>query len=109
MVLSISRVTTKTTTLKKEAETTSVGGCINEGLTVISRCLFSLILFLSTGGGGGGGGGNGKRWILFVEASRNGGAGGGWASAVASNVGIAFAVTAMAGIALAATVVYSRR
>uniref|UniRef100_A0A2N9FPH8 Rab-GAP TBC domain-containing protein n=1 Tax=Fagus sylvatica TaxID=28930 RepID=A0A2N9FPH8_FAGSY len=110
MVLSISRVTTKTTTLKKEAETTSGGGgCINEGLTVISRCLFSLMLFLSTGGGGGGGGGNGKRWILFVEASRNGGAGGGWASAVASNVGIAFAVTAMAGIALAATVVYSRR
>ncbi|GMY30632.1 small G protein signaling modulator 1-like isoform X1 [Fagus crenata] len=109
MVLSILRVTTKTTTLKKEAETTSGGGCINEGLTVISRCLFSLMLFLSTGGGGGGGGGNGKRWILFVEASRNGGAGGGWASAVASNVGIAFAVTAMAGIALAATVVYSRR
>ncbi|KAK4742393.1 hypothetical protein SAY87_000394 [Trapa incisa] len=63
---------------------------------------------------------NGK-WFLFVEGGsvsgggggRNGfsliGGGGFWTSAVApSNVGIAIAVTAMAGLALAVTIVYSR-
>ncbi|KAJ6714272.1 TBC1 DOMAIN FAMILY MEMBER GTPASE-ACTIVATING PROTEIN [Salix viminalis] len=68
------------------------------------------------------GGGVFSKWVVFAEAStgsagsgRNGwiagGAGGGfWGTATApSNVGIAIAVTAMAGIALAGTFVYSRR
>lgn len=68
-------------------------------------------------------GGNGRRGgIIFVEAGsgssgggRNGGifggggGGGFWSPGSPSNVGIAVAVTAMAGLALAATVVYSRR
>ncbi|XP_010533547.1 PREDICTED: GTPase-activating protein gyp7 [Tarenaya hassleriana] len=71
---------------------------------------FSLMVVFFTGDGGFG------RWILFAEgssggAAKNGFSGGGfWSSAVApSNVGLAVAVTAMAGIAVAATVVYSRR
>lgn len=65
-------------------------------------------------------GGNGRRGtggLLFVAGSSGsvtfgsgGGRGGGfWATVAPSNVGIAVAVTAMAGIALVATVVYSRR
>ncbi|CAH9124947.1 unnamed protein product [Cuscuta epithymum] len=62
------------------------------------------------------------RQVIFAEASGSGGSPGGggglggaglhWVSVGAtspSNVGIAVAVTAMAGIALAATLVYSRR
>ncbi|KAK7840172.1 gtpase-activating protein gyp7 [Quercus suber] len=106
-------ILTKTTTWwkkkKKQQNTTSFGGC-GEGLTVISRCFFLLMLFLSTGG-------DGNKSILLVEANSHGGGGGGgvgggfggWASSASSNVGIAIIVTAMAGIALAATVVYSRR
>uniref|UniRef100_A0A6N2M5I7 Uncharacterized protein n=1 Tax=Salix viminalis TaxID=40686 RepID=A0A6N2M5I7_SALVM len=62
------------------------------------RCLFEMEA--STGSAGSGRNG----WIA-------GGAGGGfWGTATApSNVGIAIAVTAMAGIALAGTFVYSRR
>lgn len=68
-------------------------------------------------------GGNGRRGgIVFVEGSSGsnsgsgrsggllgGGGGGFWSTNSPSNVGIAVAVTAMAGLALAATVVYSRR
>lgn len=73
----------------------------------ISRCLFSFMIFLSAG--------DGKGRIVVVEGSSVGGGGGGiggfelWALAAASNVGLAIAVTAVAGLALAATVVYSRR
>ncbi|TQD98944.1 hypothetical protein C1H46_015414 [Malus baccata] len=74
-----------------------------------------------------GGGADGWKWIVFAEASTGGGGGGGggrsgsligggvgggsgfWSWTASSNVGLAVAVTAMAGIALAATVVYSRR
>ncbi|XP_050379035.1 rab GTPase-activating protein 22 isoform X2 [Argentina anserina] len=62
-----------------------------------------------------------RQWIVFKEGSSTGGGrsgsligggvGGGtgfWAWTAPSNVGLAVAVTAMAGIALAATVVYSR-
>ncbi|CAL5356360.1 unnamed protein product [Camellia sinensis] len=68
-----------------------------------AACL-SLMVILSRGDGR-------REGIIFVEASsgRTGflstGAGGFWPS----NVGIALAVTAMAGLALAATLVYSRR
>ncbi|KAJ4902622.1 Ypt/Rab-GAP domain of gyp1p superfamily protein [Raphanus sativus] len=59
----------------------------------------------------------GGRWIVFADGSSGGGAagrngysGGLWSSAVApSNVGLAVAVTVMAGLAVAFTVVYSRR
>ncbi|KAF3582231.1 hypothetical protein DY000_02033898 [Brassica cretica] len=57
----------------------------------------------------------GGRWIVFADGSsggagRNGYSGGAWSSAVApSNVGLAVAVTVMAGLAVAFTVVYSRR
>nr|VDD12811.1 unnamed protein product [Brassica rapa] len=56
----------------------------------------------------------GGRWIVFADgssggAARNGYSGGAWSSAVApSNVGLAVAVTVMAGLAVAFTV-YSRR
>ncbi|KAG2307932.1 hypothetical protein Bca52824_027680 [Brassica carinata] len=56
----------------------------------------------------------GGRWIVFADgssggAARNGYSGGLWSSAVApSNVGLAVAVTVMAGLAVAFTV-YSRR
>ncbi|XP_048633504.1 rab GTPase-activating protein 22-like [Brassica napus] len=56
----------------------------------------------------------GGRWIVFADGSsggagRNGYSGGAWSSAVApSNVGLAVAVTVMAGLAVAFTV-YSRR
>ncbi|KAE8662711.1 Ypt/Rab-GAP domain of gyp1p superfamily protein isoform 2 [Hibiscus syriacus] len=53
-----------------------------------------------------------KKWILFAEASTVGGGGGGgfWSYyTVVSPSGVAIAVTAMAGIALAASIVYSRR
>lgn len=66
--------------------------------------------------------GNGQRSIFFAESSTSGGGGGGrsvningggssgfWASSSPSNVGIAVAVTVMAGLALAATLIYSRR
>nr|XP_028959582.1 uncharacterized protein LOC103437422 isoform X1 [Malus domestica] len=74
-----------------------------------------------------GGGADGWKWILCAEASTGAGGGGGggrsgwhlgggvgggsgfWSWTASSNVGLAVAVTAMAGIALAATVVYSRR
>ncbi|BFG32073.1 hypothetical protein CerSpe_183480 [Prunus speciosa] len=72
-----------------------------------------------------GGGADGWKWIVFAEASTPGGGGGGrsgsligasvgggsgfWSWTAPPNVGLAVAVTAMAGIALAATVVYSRR
>lgn len=71
----------------------------------------SLMLLFTTGIGGVYSG----KWILFVEGGSAGGGGGGrsggfWSSAAApSNVGIAIAVTAVAGLALAVTVVYSRR
>ncbi|KAL3499156.1 hypothetical protein ACH5RR_038249 [Cinchona calisaya] len=65
-------------------------------------------------------GGDGRRrgGIIGIFAEAGGGGGGGgagfWASSSTvglpvSNVGIAVLVTAMAGLALAATVVYSRR
>ncbi|XP_024170331.1 rab GTPase-activating protein 22 isoform X1 [Rosa chinensis] len=69
------------------------------------------------------GGDDRRQWIVFAEGSSTGGGrsasligggvGGGtgtgfWAWTAPSNVGLAVAVTAMAGIALAATVVYSR-
>ncbi|KAK8587297.1 hypothetical protein V6N13_086291 [Hibiscus sabdariffa] len=47
-----------------------------------------------------------KKWILFAEAST---AGCGVGDSVVSPSGIAIVVTAIAGIALAATIVYSRR
>lgn len=56
--------------------------------------------------------GSGGKWIVFAEASGGGGGGGGgfWYPAVlTTNVGLAIAVTAMAGLALAATVLYSHR
>ncbi|KAK1564297.1 hypothetical protein Q3G72_027425 [Acer saccharum] len=58
----------------------------------------------------------GDKWITFADASSGSGAGGGfsaggfwYAATPTSNVGIAVIVTAMAGIALAATVAYSHR
>ncbi|KAI3926693.1 hypothetical protein MKW92_040865 [Papaver armeniacum] len=63
--------------------------------------------------GGGGGGREGFKRLLFVAGSSGGGIFGGGAAGTnawqPNNVGIAVAVTAMAGIALAATIVYSRR
>lgn len=89
---------------------------VAKGVTIIS--LVSLSLMLISGGGDR----DGRRWNVFVEGSTTGsgggrtggimgagGVGGFWASGSPSNVGIAIAVTAMAGLALAATVVYSRR
>ncbi|KAK4747947.1 hypothetical protein SAY87_014533 [Trapa incisa] len=85
---------------------------------IVAVCL---MLLFATGIGGFYSG----KWIMFVEggsisggggigSGRNGislvGGGGFWSSAMPpSNVGIAIAVTAMAGLALAVTVVYSRR
>lgn len=69
------------------------------------------------------GGDDRRQWIVFAEGSTGGGGGGRsgsligggvgggsgfWGWTAPSNVGLAVAVTAMAGIALAATVVYSR-
>lgn len=65
-------------------------------------------------------GGNGRRGSVSVEGGSNGGGsssrgivggggGGFWGVAPPSNVGIAIAVTAMAGLALAATLLYSHR
>ncbi|KAL5726787.1 hypothetical protein ACHQM5_000045 [Ranunculus cassubicifolius] len=68
----------------------------------------SMIWWNSAAGNGRTGGG----LFLFVEGSSGGGgrSGGGlWSNVAPTNVGIAVAVTAMAGIALAATLVYSRR
>ncbi|XP_007039398.2 PREDICTED: small G protein signaling modulator 2 isoform X1 [Theobroma cacao] len=80
------------------------------GITVISLDLVFLMLFFSSDDAAFG------KWILFAEASTGTGGGGGgggggfWSSYSAVSLsGIAIAVTAMAGIALAATVVYSRR
>ncbi|KAK9275672.1 hypothetical protein L1049_022939 [Liquidambar formosana] len=86
---------------------------VAKGVTVISLVALSL-MFVS-------GGGDGRGWIVFVEGSTTGsgggarsgsilgGGGGVWSLGSPSNVGIAIAVTAMAGLALAATFVYSRR
>lgn len=57
------------------------------------------VFFAEASGGAGGGGGFGAAGVHWVS-------GGGGSP---SNVGIAVAVTAMAGLALAATLVYSRR
>ncbi|KAL3647025.1 hypothetical protein CASFOL_007993 [Castilleja foliolosa] len=82
-----------------------------QGISVISRALglvtswlAALLLMQGIFPGG-----DGRRGIvLFTEAS--GGSGGGGSALVvsSSNVGIAIVVTAMAGLALAATLVYSR-
>ncbi|KAG4172781.1 hypothetical protein ERO13_A11G019000v2 [Gossypium hirsutum] len=78
-------------------------------LTVVFPYIAIFMLFFSTGDGIEGL----RKWILFAEASGGGGGGGGggfWSYySVVSPSGIAIAVTAMAGIALAATIVYSRR
>ncbi|KAK3018826.1 hypothetical protein RJ639_003454 [Escallonia herrerae] len=71
-----------------------------DGVTVISLLL--LLWMFSDGGG-----------IIFVEgggSGRSNGGGGFWIGGGSpSNVGIAIALTAMAGLALAATLVYSHR
>lgn len=80
-------------------------------LNVVLPYIAIFMLFLSTGDGIEGL----RKWILFAEASTAGGGGGGggggfWSYySVVSPSGVAIAVTAMAGIALAATIVYSRR
>lgn len=85
-----------TTTAKVAAATRSVASTV----TFVAVVLLPLIL--------------GGRWIVFADGSsggagRNGYSGGAWSSAVApSNVGLAVAVTVMAGLAVAFTV-YSRR
>ncbi|KAL5831397.1 hypothetical protein ACOSQ4_016751 [Xanthoceras sorbifolium] len=73
--------------------------------TALSIPLLMLVFFTS-----------GDKWITFADGSSGNGAGGGfgggsfwYAAAPTSNVGIAIVVTAMAGIALAATVAYSHR
>ncbi|XP_022733680.1 small G protein signaling modulator 2-like isoform X2 [Durio zibethinus] len=83
------------------------------GLTVISSYCAIFMQFLSSGSGVTTGLG---KCIVFAEATtgtrggRGGGGGGFWSSySAVSPSGIAIAVTAMAGIALAATVIYSRR
>ncbi|XVE58150.1 hypothetical protein DITRI_Ditri04bG0147100 [Diplodiscus trichospermus] len=81
------------------------------GFTVVSPYFAFFMLFLSSGDGVAAGFG---KWILFADASTgNDGGGGGagfWSSySAVSPSAVAIAVTAMAGIALAATVVYSRR
>nr|VDD12179.1 unnamed protein product [Brassica oleracea] len=74
--------------------------------TTMAICSVFVVLFLLIIGG---------RWIVFADGSsggagRNGYSGGAWSSAVApSNVGLAVAVTVMAGLAVAFTVAYSRR
>ncbi|XP_040961375.1 rab GTPase-activating protein 22 isoform X3 [Gossypium hirsutum] len=76
-------------------------------LTAVFPYIAIFMLFFSTGDGIEGL----RKWILFAEASTAGGGGGGgfWSYySVVSPSGIAIAVTAMAGIALAATIVYSR-
>lgn len=83
-----------------------------EGITVISQVLaavtsaaaaFLLMPEIFLGGDG--------RSRIFFFAEANGGSGGGGSALIPSsfNVGIAIAVTAMAGLALAATLVYSSR
>ncbi|VVA97835.1 unnamed protein product [Arabis nemorensis] len=78
-----------------------------ENLTTATRSVASFVVFFSMIFGG--------KWIVFADgssggAARNGYSGGLWSSAVApSNVGLAVAVTVMAGLAVAFTVVYSRR
>ncbi|KAK9036604.1 hypothetical protein V6N11_078598 [Hibiscus sabdariffa] len=78
-------------------------------IAIVLPCLAFSMLFLSSNDGFAGI----KKWILFVEASTSGRGGGGsgfWSYySVGSPSAIAIAVTAMAGIALAATIVYSRR
>ncbi|KAI4312654.1 hypothetical protein MLD38_037457 [Melastoma candidum] len=68
------------------------GGLIVTGISVVEA---------STGGG--------RRISSLIGGGGAGGGGGFWSSSAGSNVGLAVAVTAMAGIALAATLVYSRR
>ncbi|KAK8503834.1 hypothetical protein V6N12_019006 [Hibiscus sabdariffa] len=79
------------------------------GIAIVLPCIAFFMLFLSSNDGIAGI----KKWILFVEAStsgRGGGGGGFWSYySVGLPSAIAIAVTAMAGIALAATIVYSRR
>uniref|UniRef100_A0A1J3EX21 GTPase-activating protein GYP7 n=1 Tax=Noccaea caerulescens TaxID=107243 RepID=A0A1J3EX21_NOCCA len=75
--------------------------------SVASPAYFVAVVFFSPILGG--------NWIVCADgssggAARNGYSGGLWSSAVApSNVGLAVAVTVMAGLAVALTVVYSRR
>uniref|UniRef100_A0A1J3D971 GTPase-activating protein GYP7 n=1 Tax=Noccaea caerulescens TaxID=107243 RepID=A0A1J3D971_NOCCA len=75
--------------------------------SVASPAYFVAVVFFSPILGG--------NWIVCADgssggAARNGYSGGLWSSAVApSNVGLAVAVTVMAGLAVAFTVVYSRR
>ncbi|KAK4423111.1 hypothetical protein Salat_1893700 [Sesamum alatum] len=88
-----------------------VRGC--QGIAVISRVLavlasaaavLSLMHQIFPGGDGR------RRITIFAEASGGlGGGGNGFFASSSSNVGIAIAVTAMAGLALAATIVYSSR
>ncbi|KAE8722204.1 Ypt/Rab-GAP domain of gyp1p superfamily protein isoform 2 [Hibiscus syriacus] len=78
------------------------------GVTVVSPYIAFFMLFLSSDDSIA----SFKKWTLFAEASTSGGGGGGgfWSYySVVSPSGIAIAFTAMAGIALAATIVYSRR
>lgn len=71
---------------------------------VVAVIVVSMIWWNSAGDGWKGG------VFLFAEGSiTNGRSSGIWSNVAPSNVGIAVAVTAMAGIALAATLVYSRR
>ncbi|KAI3453322.1 hypothetical protein Pfo_009985 [Paulownia fortunei] len=83
-----------------------------EGITVISQVLgvvtsaaavLSLMHEIFPGGDGR------RRIVIFAEASGGSGGGGSGLFVSSSNVGIAIAVTAMAGLALAATLVYSSR
>ncbi|KAK6122538.1 hypothetical protein DH2020_043716 [Rehmannia glutinosa] len=83
-----------------------------EGISVISQVLgvvtsaaavLSLMHEIFPGGDGW------RRIVIFAEASGGSGGGGSGIFATSSNVGLAIAVTAMAGFALAATLVYSRR
>ncbi|OVA14761.1 Rab-GTPase-TBC domain [Macleaya cordata] len=88
-------------------------------MVVVVKGVISVLLLLvvvpsmfpwNSGSNGRGGAGG----FLFVAGGSGGGivggrGGGFWSTVAPSNVGIAVAVTAMAGLALVATVVYSRR
>ncbi|RZC91490.1 hypothetical protein C5167_027553 [Papaver somniferum] len=82
-------------------------------LLSFSVAVVAVVLSMAQWYSGGGGGREGLKKLLFVAGSSGGGIFGGGAAGTnawkPNNVGIAVAVTAMAGIALAATVVYSRR
>lgn len=90
---------------------TTTSGCVRIiSLVFVVVLVPPSLMFSSNAGGDGWRGG-----IIFVEGSSATGRGGGGGvgaflvSGSSSNVGIAIAVTAMAGIALAATLVYSHR